>query len=97
MNKFKFKFFCRPGRRYMESSDESKEEPPPKRRKVRQNGQDLQCYQFCRRKDHFQTNVMNMYITAQNAKYYRVIFFEQRYVTSNQGYYTSTPFPAKYV
>lgn len=37
VNKIDFILFCRPNRRYVESSDESEEEPPPKRMSPRKN------------------------------------------------------------
>lgn len=37
MNKIDFILFCRPNKRYLESSDESEEEPPPKRKSPRKN------------------------------------------------------------
>lgn len=44
------------------------------RRKVRQNGQNLLCYnllcyQFCQRKDHFKKSVIYMYITVHKMQY----------------------------
>lgn len=77
VNKIDFILFCRPNRRYLESSDESEEEPPPKRKqgKIRQNGQNLLCYNLlCYQGLFLNKRNIHAHNCAQNAKCYKIFF-----------------------
>lgn len=77
VNKVDFILFCRPNRRYLESSDESEEEPPPKRKqgKIRQNGQNLLCYNLlCYQGLFLNKRNIHAHNCAQNAKMLQDLF-----------------------
>lgn len=75
VNKIDFILFCRPNRRYMESSDES-EEPPPKRKSPRKNQAKRPEPSVLQPPMLLFLNKRNIHAhnCAQNAKCYKIFF-----------------------